>query len=102
MQLRFINTLYIKILILFINLVEKTYKALLSIISNKFIMKKRNRIDNIKDSYEISVFTYNYLNLFLINLIIIIQSLKKLFIYFINIFKILLFLRLYISLLCNI
>ncbi len=64
--------LYIKILISFINLIKKTYKASLFIIFNKSIIKKRNRIDNIEDSYKMFVFTYNYLNLFLINLIIII------------------------------
>ncbi len=35
-------------------------------------MKKRNRIDNIKDSYKMFIFTHNYLNSSLINLIIII------------------------------
>ncbi len=57
---------------LFINLTKKIYKALLSIIFNRSVIKKRNRIDNIKDFYKIFVFTYNYLNLFLISLIIII------------------------------
>ncbi len=61
---------------LFINSIKKTRNTLLSIISNRSIMKKRNRIDNIKDnikdSYKIFISTYNYLNSLLINLIIII------------------------------
>ncbi len=57
---------------LFINLIEKTRNTLLSIISNRFIIKKRNRIDDIEDSYKIFIFTRNYLNLFLTSLIIII------------------------------
>ncbi len=54
------------------NSVEKTYNASLSIISNRSVIKKRNRIDNIKDSYKIFISTYNYLDSFLISLIIII------------------------------
>jgi len=70
--LRSINTLNIKILILFINPVKKTYKTLLSIISNRFLIKKRNRIDNINNSYKISISIYSYLDSLLTNLIIII------------------------------
>ena len=86
---------------LFMNLIKKTYNALLFIISNRSVIKKRNRIDNIKDSYKIFIFIYNCLNSSLISLIIIIQSLKKLSIYLINISEILLFLRLCVSLLYN-
>ncbi len=70
--MRSINTLNIKILILFINPVKKTYKTLLSIISNRFLIKKRNRIDNINNSYKISISIYSYLDSLLTNLIIII------------------------------
>ncbi len=54
------------------NPAEKTYNTLLSIIFNRSIIKKRNRINNTGDSYKILVFTYNYLDLLLISLIIII------------------------------
>ncbi len=57
---------------LFINLTEIIYKALLFIIFNKSVIKKRNRMNDIEDSYEILIFTCNYLNSSLINLIIII------------------------------
>ncbi len=57
---------------LFINPIEKTCNTLLSIIFNKSVIKKRNRIDNIEDSYKMPVFTHNYSDSFLINLIIII------------------------------
>ncbi len=57
---------------LFMNLIKKTYNALLFIISNRSVIKKRNRIDDIEDSYKMPVFIYNYSDSLLINLIIII------------------------------
>ncbi len=57
---------------LFINLIEEIRKALLFIIFNRSVIKKRNRIDDIRYSYKMFIFTYNYSDLFLISLIIMI------------------------------
>ncbi len=54
------------------NPIKNTYKASLSIIFNRSIIKKRNRMSDTEDSYKISIFIYNYSDSFLISLIIII------------------------------
>ncbi len=56
------------------------YNDELLIIFRSFIIKKRKRINEIKDFYEISISVINYYNSLLKILIIIILLIKKLYI----------------------
>ena len=68
------------------------------VISNRLLIKKRNRISNTRDSYRISIFTSNLYNSSSITLIIIVYLVTKLYIYLTISSGILRFYRLYTSL----
>jgi hypothetical protein len=74
-----INALYIRILILSIKPFLKTYNALLSTISSRLLIKKRNRIEDTSDFYRIPVFIFSISNSLSIIFIIIVRLVIKLY-----------------------
>jgi hypothetical protein len=61
----------------------KTYNALLSTISSRLLIKKRNRIENTNNSYRISIFIFSISNFSSITFIIIVRLVTKLYTYLI-------------------
>jgi len=66
--------------VLFTKSIADIYNNKLLIIFKSSIIKKRKRINKIKDSYEIPILVINYYNSLLKILIIIILLIKKLYI----------------------
>jgi hypothetical protein len=66
-----------------IKLFLETYNALLSTISSRLLIKKRNRIENTSNSYRISIFIFSIFNFPSTIFIIIVRLVTKLYTYLI-------------------
>jgi hypothetical protein len=78
LQLRFVDSLYIRILTSFTKLIENIRSALLFVILRRSAMKNKNRINEISKFYKISIIILNGYDSFSNSLIIVIRFYKKL------------------------
>jgi hypothetical protein len=59
----------------------ETYNALLSTVSSRLLIKKRNRIENTSNSYGISVFIFSISDFSSATFIVVVRLVTKLYIY---------------------